>query len=345
VFDQLLKKLEVPILQAPMAGVQDEALAIAVCRAGGLGALPAAMLTEEKLAAQLLRVRAATAAPFQVNFFCHQDPVPDEQAQARWQERLRPYHAQLGLAFTPADSRSARQPFSQSHLDVLKVIPPNVVSFHFGLPPEDLLAALRTLGVLVLSTAATVEEGRYLAERGVDGIIAQGLEAGGHRGMFLRDDLSGQLDMLSLVRNLVRVTDVPVIAAGGIVDAESVRAAMDAGASAVQAGTAFLCCDEATTSAVHRAAIAEKPFRRTRITRLFTGRPAQGLINRLMIDLADQEALAPAFPLAANALAPLRLAAERTGSPDFSPLWCGTRVDGARRVPAAEVIRSLAAGL
>ncbi len=343
--EQLLKKLEVPILQAPMAGVQDEGLAIAVCHAGALGALPAAMLSEEKLAAQLLRVRAATAAPFQVNFFCHQKPVPDEQVQARWQDCLRPYHAELGLALVHAAAGPARQPFSRSHLAVLKAMPPDVVSFHFGLPPEDLLGELRALGVLVLSTATTVEEGLHLAARGVDGIIAQGLEAGGHRGMFLRDDLLGQRDALSLVRSLVEVTDVPVIAAGGIVDSASVTAAMEAGASAVQAGTAFLCCDEATTSVLHRAALAETPRRTTRITRLFTGRPAQGLINRLMVELADQEALAPAFPLAANALAPLRAAAEQTGSTDFSPLWCGRRVDGARSVSAAEVIRSLAAGL
>lgn len=328
-----------------MAGVQDEVLAIAVCNAGGLGALPAAMLTEEQLAGQLSRMRAAIAAPFQVNFFCHQNPIADVQAMARWQDCLRPYHAELALEVVPASTGSARRPFSAAQLEILKTTPPDVVSFHFGLPPPDLLAELRGLGLLILSTATTVEEGLYLAARGVDGIIAQGLEAGGHRGMFLRDDLDGQLDTLSLVRNLVRATYVPVIAAGGIVDAAGTRAAIAAGASAVQAGTAFLCCTEANSSAVHRAALAETPPRKTRITRLFTGRPAQGLINRLMIDLADQETLAPAFPLAANALAPLRSAAERAGRPDFSPLWCGTRVDGVRSVPAAEVIRSLAAGL
>lgn len=343
-FTQLLNQLGVLILQAPMAGVQDERLAIAVCNAGGLGALPAAMLSEEQLAAQIGRLRAVTAGPFQVNFFCHQDPVADDGAMTRWLERLRPYHAELGLPFTPVASGSARRPFSPAHLAVLKANPPNVVSFHFGLPQVELLEQLNKLGILVLSTATTVAEGVYLAERGVDGIIAQGLEAGGHRGMFLREDLAGQLDTLSLVRGLVRVTDVPVIAAGGIVDGVAVHAAMAAGACAVQAGTAFLCSAEATTSAVHRAALAETPHRKTRITRLFTGRPAQGLINRVMIDLADQESLAPAFPLAANALAPLRSAAERSGSPDFSPLWCGTRVDGVRSVSAAEVIRSLAAG-
>jgi nitronate monooxygenase len=328
-----------------MAGVQDERLAISVCNAGGLGALPAAMLNEEQLATQLRRMRAATAAPFQVNFFCHQDPVADVQAMARWQDLLRPYHAELGLEVVPAATGSARRPFTSAQLEILKATPPDLVSFHFGLPPPDLLAELRSLGLLILSTATTVEEGLYLAARGVDGIIAQGLEAGGHRGMFLRNDLAGQLDTRSLVRSLVRATDVPVIAAGGIVDAAGTRSAIAAGACAVQAGTAFLGCTEATTSAVHRAALAETPHRKTRITRLFTGRPAQGLINRLMIDLTDQELLAPAFPLAANALAPLRSAAERAGSSDFTPLWCGTRVDGVRSLPAAEVIRLLAAGL
>jgi nitronate monooxygenase len=327
-----------------MAGVQDEGLAISVCNAGGLGALPAAMLSEERLLAQLSRMRATTTAPFQANFFCHQDPITDVQAMARWQDRLRPYHAKLGLDVVPAATGSARRPFSAVQLEILKATPPDLVSFHFGLPPPNLLAELRSLGLLILSTATTVEEGLYLAARGVDGIIAQGLEAGGHRGMFLRDDLAGQLDTLSLVRNLVRATDLPIIAAGGIVDADSARSAIAAGACAVQAGTAFLACTEATTSAVHRAALAETPHRKTRITRLFTGRPAQGLINRLMVDLAGQESLAPAFPLAANALAPLRSVAERAGSSDFSPLWCGTRVDGVRSVPAAEVIRSIAAG-
>jgi len=345
VLAQVLGRLKVPVLQAPMAGVQDEGLAISVCHAGGLGALPAAMLNEVQLATQLGRMRAATATPFQVNFFCHQDPITDVQAMARWQDCLRPYHAELGLEVVPAATHSARRPFSSAHLAVLKTTPPDVVSFHFGLPPPDLLAELRSLGLLVLSTATTVEEGLYLAARGVDGIIAQGLEAGGHRGMFLREDLAGQLDTLSLVHGLVRATDVPVIAAGGIVDAAGVRAAIAAGACAVQAGTAFLGCTEATTSAVHRAALADTPHRKTGITRLFTGRPAQGLINRLMVDLAGQESLAPAFPLAANALVPLRSVAEQAGSSDFSPLWCGTRVDGVRSVPAADVIRSLAGGL
>lgn len=342
---QLLRRLKVPVLQAPMAGVQDEGLAISVCHAGGLGALPAAMLNEAQLATQLGRMRAATAAPFQVNFFCHQDPIADAQAMARWQDCLRPYHAELGLEVVPASTGSARRPFSAAQLEILKTTPPDVVSFHFGLPPPDLLAELRGLGILILSTATTVDEGLHLAARGVDGIIAQGLEAGGHRGMFLREDLAGQLDTLSLVHGLVRATDVPVIAAGGIVDAAGVRAAIAAGACAVQAGTAFLGCTEATTSAVHRAALAERPHRKTRISRLFTGRPAQGLINRLMVDLAGKESLAPAFPLAANALAPLRSVAERAGSPDFSPMWCGTRVDGVRSVPAADVIRLLAGGL
>ena len=328
-----------------MAGVQDEGLAISVCHAGGLGALPAAMLNDAQLATQLGRMRAATAAPFQANFFCHQDPVADMQAMARWQDCLRPYHAELALEVVPASTGSARRPFSAAQLEILKTTPPDVVSFHFGLPPPELLAELRGLGILILSTATTVEEGLHLAAQGVDGIIAQGLEAGGHRGMFLRDDMAGQLDTLSLVRSLVGATDVPVIAAGGIVDAAGARAAIAAGACAVQAGTAFLGCTEATTSAVHRAALAETPHRKTRITRLFTGRPAQGLINRLMVDLAGQESLTPAFPLAANALAPLRSVAERAGSSDFSPLWCGTRVDGVRSVPAADVIRLLAGGL
>ena len=344
-FRTVLDRLKYPILQAPMAGVQDDALAIAVSAAGALGALPAGMLGNDQLAAALRRVRQRTMAPFQVNFFCHPEPVPDPVAAARWTARLETYRLELGLPQVPGAAGPSRRPFAAAHLAVLQDCPPDVVSFHFGLPDTGLLTALREMGIRSVSTATTVEEGLYLAERGVDGIIAQGLEAGGHRGMFLRDDLSGQTDTLSLVRALVERTQVPIIAAGGIVDAAAVCAALSAGAAAVQAGTAFLCCDEATTSAVHRAALARRPIPQTRLTRLFSGRLARGLVNRLMQELAEDESLAPAFPLASGVLAPLRAAAERAGRDDFTPLWCGTRAEGIRAVSAQAVIHALADGI
>jgi nitronate monooxygenase len=189
-----------------------------------------------------------------------------------------------------------------------------------------------------------VDEARWLEAHGADAIIAQGLEAGGHRGHFLSDDLAAQLGTMALVPQVVSAVRVPVIATGGIADARGVAAAMALGASAVQVGTAYLLCPEATTSAVHRAALASADARVTDVTNLFSGRPARGIVNRLMRELGPMSPLAPAFPLAASAVAPLRARAERGGRGDFSPLWSGQNASGCRELPAGEVTRALAEG-
>jgi nitronate monooxygenase len=220
-----------------------------------------------------------------------------------------------------------------------------VVSFHFGLPSADLAARVRSWGSKILSSATTVEEALWLESQGVDVIIAQGVEAGGHRGMFLSDDLTTQMGTFALLPQVVKAVRIPVIAAGGIADAGGVAAALAQGAAGVQIGTAYLLCPEATTSLLHRAALKGPTARHTALTNLFTGRPARGIVNRLMRELGPMSAGVPDFPLATNAIAPLRAAAESRGSSDFSPLWSGQNASGCKEVPAAQLTRELAVRL
>jgi nitronate monooxygenase len=334
--------IDVPIIQAPMAGVQGSALAIAVCNAGGLGSLPAAMLSADALRKELQVIRAGTTRPFNVNFFCHEQPPPDAEREARWRAVLAPYYAELGIDPSSISTEPSRAPFGPEAAGVLEEFEPAVVSFHFGLPPPELLARVRRWGAKVLSSATTVEEARWLEARGVDAVIAQGWEAGGHRGNFLSDDLDGQAGTSALVPQIVDAVTVPVIAAGGIADQRGVAAAVALGAAAAQIGTAYLLCDEATTRPVHRAALESDAARATALTNLFSGRPARGIVNRLMRELGPMNAAVPRFPLASSALGPLRAKAESQGRGDFSPLWAGQDVSGCRRVPAAALTRALA---
>jgi nitronate monooxygenase len=342
---QALLGVELPIIQAPMAGVQGSALAVAVSEAGGLGSLPCAMLGPDAMRAELAAIRARTARPVNVNFFCHAPPAPNAGREAAWRAALAPYYEELGLDPVPPAGGAGRAPFSSEAADVLEEFRPAVVSFHFGLPPPELLARVRGWGAKVLSSATTVEEARWLEARGVDAVIAQGLEAGGHRGLFLSADLTTQVGTLALVPQVVRAVRVPVIAAGGIADARGVRAALAQGAAGVQVGTAYLLCPEATTTTVHRAALKSDAARHTTLTNVFSGGPARGIVNRLVREVGPISAVAPAFPLAAPAVAPLRAKAESLGSGDFSPLWSGQNASGCREVPAAELTRELAAGL
>jgi nitronate monooxygenase len=333
-----------PIVQAPMAGVQAGAMAAAVCEAGALGSLPCALLTAEGMRAEIELIRSRTRAPFNVNFFVHQPPEPDAAREAAWRQVLAPYYGELGIDPTAIPAGAGRAPFSAPFADALEPFRPAVVSFHFGLPSPELLARVKSWGSKVLSSATTVEEARWLESRGVDAVIAQGLEAGGHRGMFLDADVATQLGTFALLPQVVAAVRVPVIAAGGIADARSVRAAMALGAAGVQAGTAFLLCPEATTPAVNRSALRARPHV-TALTNLFTGRPSRGIVNRVMREVGPLNPKAPAFPLATAAIAPLRAKAEAAGSGDFSPLWSGQNATGCREVPAAEVVAALAAGL
>jgi nitronate monooxygenase len=328
-----------PIVQAPMAGVQNHRLAASVCEAGGLGSLPAAMLSLPDLQSELQALHQSTQNPYNVNFFCHAPPAPDDVRQQAWHRTLAPYYRELGLDPETIPTGPGRVPFSAEAAHVLEVFRPAVVSFHFGLPSPELVARVKSWGSLVLSSATTVAEALWLQAHGADAIIAQGLEAGGHRGMFLTDELSTQVGTFALLPQIVQAVQLPVIAAGGISSAAGIAAAKALGAAGVQVGTAYLCSHEATTSALHRSALESPAAQHTALTTLFSGRPARGIVNRLMRELGPLNAAAPAFPLATAAIAPLRAAAEAAGSSDFTPLWSGQNASGCRDLPAADITR------
>lgn len=339
---QRMLGIELPVIQAPMAGMQNSALAVAVASAGGLGSLPCAMLGIDAIRSELATITAASKAPINVNFFCHSPPVQSAERESAWRAALGPYYREYAIDPTTIAPGPGRAPFSAEAADVLDAFRPAVVSFHFGLPTPELLARVRAWGSRIFSSATTVDEARWLEDHGIDAIIAQGFEAGGHRGMFLTEDVSTQTGTFALLPQIVRAVRCPVIAAGGIVDAKSVAAALSLGAAGAQVGTAYLLCPEATTSAVHRAALESEQARHTALTNLFTGRPARGIVNRLMRDLGPMSSVVPAFPLATAAIAPLRTSAERAGSGDFSPLWCGQNATGCKEIPAARLTRELA---
>ena len=341
---QTLLGIDIPLIQAPMAGVQGSALAIAVSNAGALGSLPCAMLTPDALRAELQALRAGTQRPFNVNFFCHTPPVPDAAREAAWRAELAPFYSEAGIDISTVPAGAGRVPFSAEAADLLEAFRPAVVSFHFGLPAPELVQQVKGWGARVLSSATTAEEALWLEAHGADAIIAQGLEAGGHRGMFLTDQLTTQMGTFALLPQVVRAVSVPVIAAGGIADAAGVAAAMALGAAAVQVGTAYLLCTEATTSPIHRVALQSEAARHTALTNVFTGRPARGIVNRVMRELGVMSAAAPAFPLATAAMAPLRAWGEQQGSGEFSPLWSGQNTSGCRGVGAAKLTQALAQG-
>lgn len=335
---------ELPIIQAPMAGAQDSALAAAVSNAGGLGSLPCAMLSPDAMREQLEALTALTDKPFNVNFFCHEEPESDPEREASWRSMLAPYYREYGIDADSVPGAPGRAPFSSEAADVLEAFNPAVVSFHFGLPAPELLERVRAWGSKILCSATTVEEARWLEARDVDAIIAQGLEAGGHRGMFLSDDLTTQVGTFALVRRLLQAVEVPVVAAGGIADTAGVAAAMRLGAAGVQIGTAYLLCPEAIISEVHRRTLKDETAH-TVVTNVLTGRPARGITNRIINELGPISTAAPAFPLAAATVVPLRAAAQEQGRGDFSPLWSGQNTTGCREIPAGRLTRELAEDL
>ena len=334
--------IETPVIQAPMAGSQGSALAIAVSNAGGLGSQPCAILAPDQIRAELKAITAASPQPYNVNFFVHKQPEADPVREKAWRKVLAPYFAEYGIDPESIQAGPQRLPFNDAAADVLEEFKPPVVSFHFGLPADALMKRVKSWGSKILSSATTVDEARFLEARGVDAIIAQGYEAGGHRGMFLTEDLNTQVGAFALVQQLVRVVNVPVIAAGGISDAAGVRAALALGAAGVQVGTAYLFCPEATPHLLHRTALKSAAAERTAVTNLFTGRPARAIVNRLMRDLTPMNFAAPAFPLAATAIFALRSKAEARGVNDFTSMWAGQNAAACREMPAGELTRLLA---
>ncbi|HSA82342.1 MAG TPA: nitronate monooxygenase [Geminicoccaceae bacterium] len=329
-----------PIVQAPMAGFSMPALAAAVSNAGGLGSLGSAMLAPEQLRDGLRTLRAATNRPVNANFFVHAPPTEDPKRRARMRARLRPYYDELGIAL-PEGPLAAPPPFSEAVLEVVLGERPSVVSFHYGLPEAAHLEALRDAGVRVLSSATTVEEARWLEAQGVAAVIAQGYEAGGHRGSFMSPLEAARIGTIALVPQIVDAVACPVIAAGGIMDGRGIAAALLLGASAVQLGTAFLGCPEASVSPLHRTALRASDG--TRVTRAFTGKPARVLANRYALEMADAKDDVLAFPLQRALTAPLAQAAAARGSGDFMPLYAGQGAPLTRELPAAELLETLVA--
>jgi nitronate monooxygenase len=331
-----------PIIQAPMAGFAPPAMAVAVSEAGALGSIAGAVATPESLRADLQIVSQGTGRSYNVNFFVHRQPEQDAARDKRWRGRLAPYYREFGLADDAGTGGPALEPFNQALCEVLIEFRPRVASFHFGLPERSLLTRLKEAKVVVVSSATTVEEARWLEAEGADAVIAQGVEAGGHRGMFVVDDVARQAGTMALVPQVVDAVKVPVIAAGGIGDGRGIAAALALGAAGVQMGTAFLLTPEARTSTAHRAALKQANDDSTAVTNLFTGRPARAIVNRYMRDVGPISPDAPAFPLAAGAAQALRVAAEARGSTDFTPFWSGQASSLAREMPAGTLIGVLA---
>jgi nitronate monooxygenase len=323
-----------------MAGAQGSALAIAVCEAGGLGSLPCALLSIEQARAEIQTIRQRTRKLFNVNFFCHQVPAADPAREARWIERLAPYRAELGVE--QPTIAMGRAPFDQVWCALVEELRPPVVSFHFGLPERRLFERVKATGARIISSATTVAEAEWLEQRGVDAIIAQGAEAGGHRGIFLGDDIASQPGTFALVPQVADAVRVPVIAAGGIGDGRGIAAAFMLGAAGVQIGTAYLLTPEATISALYRAALRQARDDQTVLTNVFTGRPARGIVNRIVREVGPMSSQAPAFPDAVAATLPLRLKAEARGSAEFTSLWSGQAPRFAREMPAGELTCALA---
>lgn len=334
--------IELPIIQAPMAGPVLADMAIAVAEAGGLGSLPCALLSLDQTRTELTKIRAATTKPINVNFFCHTPPAYDEAREMAWRERLRPFYLELGIDPNDPIPAGNRAPFDDAFCRLIEEMRPEIVSFHFGLPVPALFGRVKATGAKVISSATTVREAIWLEERGCDAIIAQGFEAGGHRGIFLTDHADQQVGTMALVPQMVDAVKVPVIAAGGIADARGIVAALALGASAVQIGTAYLFCPEAKIAAPHRKALHDAWDDDTVLTRVFTGRPARGIVNRVMRELGPMSEIPPAFPLAGGALTPLRAKSEPAGSGDFMSLWSGQAMRLGRDMPAGELTRKLA---
>lgn len=330
--------IDLPIIQAPMAGSSTAEMAAAVSAAGGLGSMPAAMLSTEQLAEAVTAIRAMTGRPFNLNFFCHQPPAADPARDLAWKAALAPYYVELGLDPAAIPAGPGRAPFNEAYCEVVEAARPAVVSFHFGLPALSLVERVKAAGARVIASATTVAEAVWLAERDCDAVIAMGAEAGGHRGSFLDPDMATQAGTFALVPQIADAVDIPVIAAGGIADGRGVAAAMLLGASAVQVGTAYLFSPEARLAPGHREALENARDDNTVITNVFTGRPARGIANRLVREQGPLSDKAPAFPNAALAVAPLR---GKTPA-EFGNAWSGQAARLAAHLPAGELTRKLA---
>jgi nitronate monooxygenase len=338
-----LLKIEIPVIQAPMAGSDSTELAVSVSSTGALGSLACALLGPDGVREAAQSIRQKTSRPFNLNFFCHRMEVPDETSRERWKNLLKPHYERLGLNIEAVPESRLRLPFNHQMCDVVEEVAPEVVSFHFGLPDPELMTRLKRCGIRILASATSVEEARWLEDRGCDAVIAQGYEAGGHRAMFLESRVDTQVGLFALLPQVADAVSIPVIAAGGIGDGRGIVAAFALGASGVQLGTAYLFCPEARISPAYRRALEQAADTGTAVTNLFSGRPARGILNRYLTESGPTSGAALAFPYAATLVAPLRAASEKTGSLDYMQLWAGQAARLVSAMPADQLTRKLAA--
>jgi nitronate monooxygenase len=334
--------LTAPIVQAPMAGVSTPAMAAAVSNAGALGSIAVGATDAAGAGRMIAETRALTDRPFNVNLFVHAAPRRDEGAEAAWLQALTPSFAAFGAA-PPATLNAPYRSFADDDAMLARLIAdaPAVVSFHFGLPDGERIRALKQAGCLLLATATNLDEALACKAAGVDAVVAQGWEAGGHRGMFDPDADDDRLGMAALTRLLVLRSGLPVVAAGGIMDGRGVRAALDLGAVAAQLGTAFIACDESAADAAYRAALFSDAARHTVMTRAVSGRPARCLRNRFTELGAQTTAAIPDYPVAYDAGKALNAAAKAVGEYGFGAQWAGQGAPLARSLPAADLIAAL----
>ncbi len=329
-----------PIIQAPMAGASTPAMAVAASNAGALGSLGCAMMKADALRELGKDMKNQTNRAVNFNFFCHTEPASSAETGEAARALMKPYYDEHRLGEVK-DANPTHFPFGEEICDVMLEIAPKVISFHFGLPPADLVQKLKDNGSVILSSATTVAEAKWLEANGADAIIAQGFESGGHRGFFLESE-DACIGTMALVPQIVDAVSVPVIAAGGIADARGIKAAFALGASGVQIGTAFLNCVEAGIPSVHKKELLASDGSNTRTTKVFSGRPARGIINRYMEEMREHEPDLPDFPIMNTLTGPLRKASGTANSPDFVSLWSGQAVGLNRESTTEELIQSWA---
>ena len=335
--------IELPIIQAPMAGVSTPEMAAAVSNAGALGSIGVGAVDAAGTRQMIAAVRAKTARPFQVNVFCHRPAVTDSDLEAGWLARLEPEFARYGVK-PPARLTEIYQSFltDDDKLAVFVAERPAVVSFHFGLPDRARIEALRAAGIVLLATATNLDEAKAVVAAGVDAVVAQGYEAGGHRGVFDPDAPDDRLGTMALTRLLVNKLDVPVIAAGGIMDGAGIAAALVLGAAAAQLGTGFVACPESAADAGYKAALLGPAAEHTVMTRAISGRPARCLANRFTaLGEGVERGAVPDYPVAYDAGKALHAAAKANGEFGYGAQWAGQGAPLARTLPAAELVARL----
>ncbi|OON41370.1 2-nitropropane dioxygenase [Izhakiella australiensis] len=337
--------LQYPIVQAPMAGVSTPQMAAAVTAAGGLGSISVGASTPAQAEKMIAETRALSAGPFNVNVFCHQPVVRNEALESAWIERFNPLFQRYQVAL-PSGLTEIYQTFHQNEpmLAVLEKMRPAVVSFHFGIPPAEAIGRLKQCGIVTLATATSIYEAQEIADNGIDFIVAQGIEAGGHRGIFHPEENDQQLSTFTLLQAIRKVIDLPVIAAGGVMDGAGIAAMLTLGAAGVQLGTAFVLCPESAANAAYRAALKSEAASRTMMTSAISGRPARCIANAFCAhgeQIARHEV--PVYPLTYSLGKAVAAAARAQGEYGYDAQWAGQGAHLAREMPAAELVRRLVA--